>query len=295
MNRNYNLTIGLILISTIFTLSTTAHAQRWHKKIDNIYKEFNSSDSAGAVVHIVRDGKIEFSKGYGMANFDKNIPISPTIVFNIASISKQITAASIAMLARDGKLDLDADVRTLSDHVPDYGHVITIRHLIHHTSGLADVTWGFDPRAEIYKNGWGNADVLPRLNELELHFAPGEKYEYSNTNYILLADIVQKVSGKTMREFANEHIFKPLGMTDTRIDDDLTHLEDDNVALSYHRKGDVWEKQERNDYLLGDGNVVTSVLDFTKWSENFHNYTLGKDFTKSLLETRPLNGGRKNR
>lgn len=283
------------VIALLVSITPLAAAADWKSEIDTLFSEWDANDSPGAMVYIARDREVEFSKGYGMANIEKDTPITESTMFNVASVSKQFTAAAIALLVTEGKLDLDQDVRELLPYLPDYGHTVRIRHMIHHTSGITDVLGLVD--SDDFEGGWGNQDVLPILTEIgELKFTPGEKYEYSNSNYFLLAEIVEKVSGMSFREFVDTRIFQPLGMTEARVDDNLDHLEDDNVALSYRKsKRRPAIKIERNDYLVGDGNVVVSARDFAKWQRNFTTREVGSEaFHELILSTRPLNNGEPN-
>lgn len=272
-----------------------AFADDWKAEIDAVFEQWDATDSPGMMVHITRKGEVEYSRGFGMANIERGIPLSETSEFNIASMSKQFTAAAIAMLVEEGKLGLDDDIRTHLPYLPDYGHTVTIQHMVHHTSGLVDVLGKVDGRQ--FENGWGNQEAIVHIKKLdELKFAPGEQYEYSNTNYLLMAEIVEAISGQTLRAFLDERIFQPLGMTQTRVDDNLDNLEGDNVALSYSKgKRRPAKKLIRNDYLIGDGNVVTTVQDFEKWHRNFTTREVGSDvFHDMMLSTRPLNNGDEN-
>lgn len=283
------------LLTLFLGCAIPAVAADWKSEIDDLFAEFDADDYPGAMVYIVRDGEIEFSKGYGMANIEKGIPISEATMFNVASVSKQFTAAAIALLISEGKLDLEQDVRELLPYLPEYGHTVRIHHMLHHTSGITDVLGLVD--SDDFEEGWGNQDVIPILTEIEeLKFVPGEKFEYSNSNYFLLAEIVAKVSGMSFREFVHTRIFQPLGMTESRVDDNLEHLDDDNVAISYRKsKRRPAKKIDRNDYLVGDGNVVISVRDFVKWHRNFETRTVGDEaFHEMMVSTRPFNNGDPN-
>jgi len=179
---------------------------------DAIFQKFQKQGSPGCALSVIRDGRIEYKRAYGMADLDHDVPLTTTSVFHVASVSKQFTATAIVLLALDGKLSLDDPVRKYIPELPDFGVPITLRHLIHHTSGLRD-QWSLLGLA-----GWRYSldlitdndvlDVMSRQNDL--NFPPGDKHLYSNTGYTLLAQVVKRVSGQSFREFTSRRIFEPL-------------------------------------------------------------------------------------
>ena len=190
-------------------------------KVDRVFAEWDKPDSPGAALSVIRDGEIIYKRGYGMANLEYDIPIAPTTIFDIASVSKQFAGFAIATLLHEGKLALDDDIRMHLPDVPDFGTKITIRHLVHHTSGLRD--W---VQALVIAGGQMD-DVISFKHILkmvrrqrELNFEPGTAFLYSNTGYNLLAEIVEKITGDTFREWTDANIFKPLAMTNTHFHDD---------------------------------------------------------------------------
>jgi hypothetical protein len=181
------------------------------KSIDKLFQQWDKLDSPGASVCAAKDGNIIYSRGFGSANLEYDVPITPSTVFHVASVSKQFTAMAIALLAREGKLSFDDDIRKYLPEIHDFGKVITIRHLLTHTSGLRD-QWEL---LEI--GGYRLDDVITQehilnllANQRELNFAPGEEFMYCNSGYTLLTEIVGRVSGKTFTQFTEERIFKPL-------------------------------------------------------------------------------------
>jgi CubicO group peptidase (beta-lactamase class C family) len=283
-----------LLLATFMILTSACHAQRWKSKITDLYEDWDEKDKPGAMVYIVEDGEVKYSKGFGMANIEEQISFDSKTLFNIASTSKQFTGAAIAMLVEEGKLDLAADIRSILDFLPDYGHTIRVSNLVHHTSGLIDVLGVVDEKQ--FENGWGNPEVIPLFAELnELKFEPGTKFDYSNSNYILMAEIVERLSGQSFREFVNERIFVPLGMSRARVDDDLKRIDDTDVAQSYAKRRGAYNRYERDDFLVGDGNVVVSVEDMAKWAQNLSTHNVGSDaFHDLILSTEPLNSGDTN-
>ena len=196
--------------------------------VDKVFAPWDKTTSPGMVVAVIRDGEIIFQRGYGMANLEHDVPISPDTVFYIASTSKQFTAACIALLVRQGKISLDDEVRKYVPELPDYGHPLTIRQLVHHTAGTRD----YLALAGIAgKTTWGltlDDAIASIVRQRELNFTPGDEFSYSNSGYALMAEIVKRASGKSLREFSQEFIFKPLGM-------EHSVFRDDNTLIIKHR------------------------------------------------------------
>ena len=244
---------------------------------------------------VYRNGRISYTKGYGLANIEEDVPITPETVFDIGSTSKQFTAASILLLEKQGKLSVNDDVRKYIPELPDYGQKITILQLLNHTSGLRDYLTLMDLAGINTDSVTTDEDALQLITRQKaLNFAPGSDWLYSNTGFFLLSIIVKRVSRKTLREFAAENIFAPLGMTHTQYRDDHTALIA-NRAMAYDPK----EVQDR--YKLdvsyfeqtGDGAVHTSVEDLLKWDENFYSGQVGgQDFLAELQERGKLNSGK---
>lgn len=256
------------------------------QKVDQLFSKEDNKDSPGCAVGIIRDGRIVYKRGYGMANLDFNIPNSPTTVFNIASMAKQFTAASVILLAQAGKISLDDDIRKYIPELPDYGTPITIRQLAYHTSGIRDYTDLIELSADRIENVHSDEDILRILaRQKKLNFNPGERHLYSNSGYVLLGLIVERVTGKTLRDFENEFIFQPLGMKSTLVYDDRT-LVVKNRASGYVRKDDggyemrasLWDR-------VGDGGVLTTVDDLFLWDQNFYTPKVGNVDLISLMTT----------
>jgi CubicO group peptidase (beta-lactamase class C family) len=220
-----------------------------------------------------------YQNGYGMANLEVDAPITPSTIFHVASVSKQFTAMAIMLLARDGKLSLDDDIRRHLPELPDYGHKITIRHLLQHTSGLRD-QWDllFLARGRFEENRITEGDVLEIVaRQKSLNFVPGSEYVYSNTGYTLAGIIVKRVSGKSLRDFADERIFRPLGMTSTHFHDDYTMVVKGRAA-AYARGADgKWHVSLPNYDTYGATSLFTTVGDLLKWDANVWKPTVGDE------------------
>lgn len=262
------------------------------KRIDQIMSLWDNNTTPGASIAVVENGKVVFSKGYGMANLEYGIPIEKNSVFHIASISKQVTAFAILLLEEEGKLSLDDDVRKYLPEVPDFGSPITLRHLATHTSGLRD-QWNL-----LVMAGWHMDDLITTeqvmklvAKQKELNFQPGEEFLYCNTGFTLLAEVVKKVSGKSFAEFTQERIFTPLNMESTLFYDDHEKLVK-NRAYSYYQEGNGFKKSNLNYAIPGATSLFTTPEDLSKWVLNFDNPVVGTaESMKKMVVKGVLNNG----
>ena len=283
--------------------SLTCHAQEERaarsapvtEKVDALFAQWDKPDSPGCALAVIKDGQVIYKRGYGSANLDYGIPISSRSVFNIASTSKQFTAMSVALLAAQGKISLDDDIRKYLPEIPTYPSTVTVRQLIYHTSGireyshlmqLAGIRFQDAPDEEVFK-------MIAR--QKELNFRPGDEYLYSNSGYFLLAQIVKKVSGKSLREFAEENIFKPLGMVNTRFHDDNTEVIKNRATGYSSRKGGGFSVERTISDHIGDGGLLTTIDDLLLWDSNFYGNKLngGQELINLLLTPGTLNNGGK--
>jgi len=262
--------------------------------VDEIFADLTASGAPGCALAVARDGKILYEKGYGLANIEQNVAITPQTVFDIGSTSKQFTAASILLLEKQAKLSVNDDVRKYIPELPDYGKKITILNLLNHTSGLRDYLELMALAGTNIDSVTDDDDALKIIvRQKALNFEPGSEWLYSNTGFFLLSVIVKRVSGKTLSAFAAENIFQPLGMTQTQYRDDHTHLIP-NRALAYEEKGHDYTLAVSYFEQTGDGAVHTSVEDILKWDENFYTGQVGgKAFLAELQENGHLNNGKK--
>ncbi len=237
-------------------------------RVDSIFR-FASDSTPGCAVAATRDGTVLLARGYGIANLEHRVPITAETVFYLASVSKQFAAAAINLLVLDRKLSLDDDVQKYVPELPAYQRPITIRHLIHHTSGLRDYLDLFD-LAGLDDFPITNADFLAMMGrQRALNFAPGEAYSYSNSGYVLLSIIVERVTGTPIRAFAEERIFRPLGMKATVFRDNHSMLIQ-NLATGYRRLPDGrWAISVPYFDVVGDGGLMSSVTDLAKWESNW--------------------------
>jgi CubicO group peptidase (beta-lactamase class C family) len=265
------------------------------KQVDKVFEKWNRPDSPGCALGIYKDGQIVYKRGYGMANLNDDVPITPATVFHVASMSKQFTAASILLLAQQGKLSLDDDVHKYIPELPDFGESITLRHLLHHTSGLRD-QWSLLELA-----GWRYSqdlitddDVMSVLvRQQALNFKPGEKYMYSNSGFTLLAIIVKRVSGMSLREYTTKNIFEPLGMTHTHFRDDHEEvIKHDALGYEQDGKDKPFRMNLTNFDTAGATSLHTTVEDLQLWDENFYHPRVGGPaLIQQMLERGKLNSG----
>ena len=240
-------------------------------RIDAVFAPLAVSGSPGCALAVYRDGAIAYERGYGLASLELGVPITPRTVFDIGSTAKQFTAFSILLLERDGKLSLDDDIRRFLPEMPAYERPITVRHLMLHTSGLRDylTLWSL---AGVGTERWTTQREAVALVERQraANFAAGDDWLYSNTGYLLLAEIVQRASGKSLKDFARERIFEPLGMTDTFYLDDHTQVVAGKATGYEPRKGGGFSVDMSNYEQIGDGGVQTTVEDLLLWDRNFY-------------------------
>lgn len=244
--------------------------------VDQLFARWARPDSPGASIAVIQNGKTIYSHGYGAANLEYGVPNTPATVFHLASVSKQFTAFAIHLLAHDGKLSLDDDVRKHVPKLHDFGKSITIRQLLHHTSGVRD-QWNLLALAGWRLDDEITDDDVARLlfQQTELNFAPGDQFLYSNSGYTLLAMVVKQVSGKTLPEFAKERIFDPLGMSHTHFQDKYGVVANDR-AYSYGRQPDGKYQYVALTYsTVGPSSLFSTVGDLARWDENFYTGEVG--------------------
>jgi len=244
-------------------------------RVDQLLAGYHGDDTPGGVVAVVEGGELVFAKGYGMANLEYGIPNSPTTVYHVASVSKQFTAFAIAMLADQGGLSLNDDIHKYIPELPDFDKVITLRHLLNHTSGLRD-QW------DLWVMSGGLMDDVIRQEDLlrlvegqrELNFDPGAEYLYCNTGYMLLAETVKRVTDEPFGAWMEAHVFEPLMMTSTQIYDDHERVVEGR-AYSYRYAEDGFNKAVLSYANAGATSLFTTVEDLAKWLHNFYTAEVG--------------------
>ncbi|WP_282043458.1 serine hydrolase domain-containing protein [Winogradskyella flava] len=292
--------LGLAFLIFISSLSNAQEIERvkisksTEDSIDSIFYNYDNSTTPGVSVGFIQNGKLIFSKEYGMADLEHNIPIDSSSVFSLASVSKQFTAFAILLLERDGKLSLDDDIKLHLPNLNDFGEKITLRHLASHNSGIRDNTHllglkGYTPDNVITKK-----DALQIIyDQTELNFEPGKKFNYTNSGYVLLAEVVEKVSGKSFSAFMQENVFAPLEMESSFVMDDY-HRIVKNRANSYEIENGHYVNAPANYSYYGSTNLYTSLTDLTKWTLNFSDHKVGdREIIEKMSALTVLNDGTK--
>lgn len=245
-------------------------------QVDEMFAEWNKSDAPGFAVAVIKDGEIVYENAFGMADLERGIALTPQSAFEIGSISKQFTAMCILLLEDDGKLSVDDDVRKYVPEMPEYESPITLRHLLHHTSGVRDIETLLPLAGWPYVNYYRDAELLDLITRQKaLNFPPGDEFLYSNSGYILLAQVVERVSGRPLPVFARERIFRPLKMRHTAYWDHPAQLVR-NRALGYaEQPGGGYGLETWNLPFDGPAGVYTTVEDLALWDANFYDNRLG--------------------
>jgi CubicO group peptidase (beta-lactamase class C family) len=298
IKSNSALTIPLFFILFSIAIAQTPATNQQSDvatRVDQLFARFDRPDSPGCALGVIKDGKLIYKKGYGMANLEHDIPISPTTVFNVASASTQFTAMSVLLLARQGKLQLDDDIRKYLPELPAYQAAITIRQLIHHTGGVRD-------RIDLMAIAGRDADELYKEDDIieliarqkETNFKPGSRRLFSNSGYALLAAIVKRASGKSLRQFANENIFNPLGMSNTGFQDEGAMIVKNRAADYLFNNEGGFQMKASNVASVGDGGVLTTVEDLFLWDQSFYQDKLGgPELINQFLTPATLDDGEK--
>src|ERR1051325_5208420 len=266
------------------TLTNTAAG-----KVDKVFAAF-TSETPGCAVGIGHDGKPVYTRGYGLANLEYGVPITDQTIFESGSVAKQFTAGAIVMLALDGKLDLDDDVRKYIPEVPSFGgQTITLRMLLNHTSGLRD-QWALlgikgEPPGQRVHSPAVTVDLV--AHQQMLNFPVGSQYLYSNTGWALLGVVVERVSGKSLDAFTQERIFGPLGMTHTQWRDDFTKIVKNRAtAYSGGRGGNGRSTDMPFTNMIGNGGLLFTVGDVLVWLEDLDNPRVGGPAWRDSLQVR---------
>jgi CubicO group peptidase (beta-lactamase class C family) len=264
-----------LLLAAAVPSSTHAQDQR-SARVDSMFASFAVPGSPGCAVGAIMDGKLVHGRGYGLANLDYDVPIDTRSVFYLASVSKQVTAFAVGLAAQEGKLSLDDDVRKYIPELPDYGTPVTIRHLVHHTSGVRDYLTLIPLSGRHADDAWTDAAFLDLIaRQKALNFTPGSEFLYSNTGYVLLAEIVKRATGKSLREYADERIFQPLGMRDTHFHDDAGVIVPRRV-IGYVRGPAGWRMNHWFSFdKVGDGGLYSTIEDLARWDANFYSGVVG--------------------
>jgi CubicO group peptidase (beta-lactamase class C family) len=259
----------------VLAFSSVATEDEIAKRLDDLLNASCKTGAPGFSVAVIQHGKPVYEKGYGLANLEYDIPVTPQTIYHVASVSKQFTAMALVLLEEDGKLSLEDDLHKYLPELPDYGHPVTIRQLLQHTSGIRD-QW-----QTLGLAGWRLDDVITQeqilrvlFRQKELNFVPGTRHLYSNGGYTLAAEIVARVSGKPFPDFCRERIFEPLGMAHTHFHIDHRRIVHDR-AYSYEKSGSGYEAEPLNYANVGATSLFTTAPDLVHWLDNFRDPKVG--------------------
>lgn len=289
--------------------------EKMTSQIDALFMPFDHDGSPGYALGVVHNGKLIYSRGYGRAELDYNMAITPNTSFHLASLSKQFVAASIALLIQEGKLSFETPLASFFPEAKKYGDTLKIKHLIYFTSGLTEYT----SLKRASGMPWFSFDyfttdeaIATSLGVPALKFEPGAQWDYSNIDYMLLAKIVEKVSGEPLRKFLQDHIFDPLGMKDSLLNDDSTMVIPNRATGYVDRKNEVIRQQllslgiavqggggyirlPRISPHYGGSGVFSTIQDLARWDENFYTHRLGgKKFTALMLRREKFSHAKDN-
>ncbi len=256
---------------------------------DSLFRAYDGDDVPGAAVMVIRNGEVVRADGFGMADIESDEAIGPETNFRLASVTKQFTAMSVAMLVDDGLVGLDEPVHEILDNLPAVAEDVTVRHLIQHQSGLQDyesiIPDGFEGQVR-------DADVLTFISNTDsLYFTPGTDYRYSNTGYALLALIVEARSGLSFPDFLRQRIFEPLDMSaSVAFVNGLNTVPERAFGYSFEGDTPVRDDQSQTSAVLGDGGIYSSVNDLFKWDQALYGDSLVGDSLMTLVFTPGLSG-----
>ncbi len=294
INRKYFICYLFLSLSTF--ISAQQELKAIDKHLDALFGDYNNGLKPGVSVAIMQQNKPIFMKSYGHANLEYGIKNTPNTLFNTADLAKQFTVFSILILEEQGKLTINDDVKKHLPELSEWPFKITLKHLMEQTSGLRDVM-------ELKKwIGYKNGDVITRQDIIDiaakqkhLNFPSGNKFEYNRTGFVLLTEVIAKVSGMSFPDFVDQYIFTPLKMHNSMFVDSTTELIK-NRAYSYTVDKTKFINIPSNSSFVGGTNLYTSVADFTKWLQNMPDQSIGKPAFYNYMHTKIklLNGQNSN-
>ena len=299
-SRYLSLILLFVLPSSLFSQSTGSFApvnEEHIRQIEGTYARFDREDGPGIAIGIIQQGQLVYEKSLGMANLDYNIPITSQSAFNVASVSKQFTAATLALLILDGKVSLEDPVKKHIKEFPDYPGPIRVKHLVYMTSGLKEYYTLDRPGGRDWWSDYFTVEdaIAVVLSQDSLDFEPGTTWAYSNINYMLIAEIVSRASGVSFAQFAQERIFEPLEMVNTHFNDNVYRVIPNRVTGYNPRDEGGFYHYNRNSPHYGGSGLYTSVEDLYKWDQNFYSGKVGgQEFIDLMLSTMKFDHDKSN-
>lgn len=283
-----------LLILTFLSLNLYADISQIQKEeIDKIFADWDKPKVPGGSLGIIQDGKLIYTRGYGMANLEYDIPNDTKSVFRIGSTSKQFTAACIILLSLQDKLKLSDTLDKFFPDFPSYAKTISIQHLLNHTSGIRDYLTLATLKGLRADDYYDDKDVMQWLVKQQIDFKPGDKFLYSNSGYWLLGQIVNKVAEMNMSDFAEKEIFKPLGMNNTHFHNDHNHIVKNRASGYYPKSEDVFKISMTTLDMIGDGGIYTTIEDILLWDNTYYqSNVLNKEFWELMTKKAKLNNSK---
>ncbi len=288
-----------IILLYVFTLLIAACTEKPKKvsdfsiQVDSLCQQLNTKDKPGVAIAIVKDGETVYSKGFGMSNLEHNIPITPNSVFDIASVSKQFVGFSIALLVEQGKISLEDDVKKYIPEFPDFGHTITIQHLLHHQSGLRDWVSALKLSGVRIEDVVSFEQILDMsYQQRDLNFTPGDQYSYTNTGYNILVEVIQRITKQSYPDWTKIEILDPLEMSNTHFKTLNSEVIPNSVNSYYEEENTPFFFSPNNLTAMGSSSLQTTANDLAKWMQNLDNPKVGQPSTIKLLQKQgKLNSG----
>lgn len=292
--KNKLILFWLVLLAVYFIQAQFNPSQE--EQIDELFKEWNQPNHPGGAVGVMQNGKLTYSKAFGLSSLEYLVPNSTGTQFNIASVSKQFTGMGIVLLEQQGKLSLDDDIRKYLDWLPDFGTTITIRQCLNHTSGLRSL------HAMLVMAGWRDDDSRDNVDlvrfmkrQKELNFKPGDEYLYCNTGYILLAELIEEITEQSFPAYMKNEVFDPLGMAQTYVEDNYSRVVPNNATSYYVNNNGSFDRAVEYWGYVGSGNIHSSIGDLSLWLANFSTPETGWEKAFERMEsTVPFNNGNAN-
>ncbi len=298
MDRRRSRGLGLLVPAGIAVLAmlpgaaVTAQGAELAGLADRVFAPWNSTHGPGCAIGVAQGGRVVLERGYGMADLTTGIAITPSTILESGSVAKQFTATAVLLLMQDGKLALDDDARKYLPELPVYSRPITVRNLLTHTSGLREwsnlVAWQGWPRGTRVHT---QSDVFELVtHQKALNYPVGDFYSYTNSGFLMLRTLVERVSRKPFHQFTDERIFKPLGLVHTSWRDDYTRIVP-GLAQAYSRRPDGWHVDMPNDNVIGAGGLLTTVGDWLLWNDALTTKKLGAAWGDSVIRRMKLTSG----
>jgi len=285
---------SITIFSVLALFSTEVSATDFNNTVDEIFSDIDSNTSPGCSVGVIENGELIHKAGYGLANMELGIQLDGSHVHRVGSVSKQFTAMAVLLLVEEGKIDLTEEVRTYLPDLREYVSRVTVNAMLGHVAGMADYDYITDDDNSVLNPGaniqsvaggpfrLGNEDYLTIqefydvVKSVPLRHPPNQQYQYSNLAYFLLSMLVEEVSGQSLRDYSEEKIFQPLGMSQSFFSDEPTEIVR-NRASGYRPNEDGYITDMTNLFWVGDGGLHTNIEDMVKWDQNFYEPRVGQN------------------